>query len=129
MIWRDEDGEVRPSCTSSATRRTPENGYVSQMGFDIVRRWRARVIKNVVVETDADLRGKTKDRNSSSTSYPSSRHTSSPKRSSRPIKIGSYVWTKIADIDVELCASTFLNTPKTSSRKPPRTRSAKSPSS
>ncbi len=58
MIWREEDGEVRPVMHIQRYAKNPENGYVSQMGFDIEKEDGKRVIKNVVVETDADSRGK-----------------------------------------------------------------------
>lgn len=101
MIWRDEDGEVRPVMHIQRYAKNPENGYVSQMGFDIEKMEGKRVIKNVVVETDADSRGKNQGPEFLFNLLPLIKaYKLSEAEFEANIKIGSYVWTKIADIDV-----------------------------
>jgi hypothetical protein len=101
MIWRDEDGEVRPVMHIQRYAKNPENGYVSQMGFDIEKEGGKRVIKNVSVATDADSRGKNQGPEFLFNLLPLIKtYKLSEAEFEANMKIGSYVWTKIADVDV-----------------------------
>lgn len=102
MLWRqNEKGERNPVMHLHQFAKNPETGHVSELGFDIEKEGNERILKNILIETDSTTRATNQGPAFLLSMLPLIKEYGLKKAEFiANIKIGSYAWAKITDVDM-----------------------------